>query len=163
AQVLRARLSSHPSAPGCETDRSWRFLDCGLRLPHGVACGMGKNLVSFNPAPGRLGFLRLHFSDSPPPRFIPPNSSAPGLWKGGPAAEPLVQARRRAGEMRAADGHRGWNQWAAAMLALRQRLQHDAPSLQVWRETATADFAGQILRGQCIFAEFVFPGPVDFS
>jgi hypothetical protein len=79
------------------------------------------------------------------------------------AAKQLVRARRLATELRVTQGHQVWNRWALAMLALRSRIEHDPASLQAWHEIAIADFAGQIFRERCVFAEFVFPGAVDFS
>ena len=79
------------------------------------------------------------------------------------AAHPLAKSRRSAARMRAASGYRAWNAWAAAMRAIRQQINEDLEDLILWRDLATADFAGVDFQENCDFTGFVFPGPTDFS
>src|SRR3974377_307499 len=66
------------------------------------------------------------------PASRPAKSQPPAAW----ADTNFLDARRAASCERFRAGLTAWNEWASAMLALRQRLRDDPTHLQTWKQLA---------------------------
>jgi hypothetical protein len=85
----------------------------------------------------------------------------PGL--GVIADDELAAARRAAAVARAALGMALWNQWAAAMTALRPHAEASPAMSRIWTSLATIDFTQMTFDQSCDYAGFLFPGRARFA
>ena len=115
--------------------------DGGLRAIHAA-------LTELNP------WARAGAGDDGPPAW-----PGPGVV----GEDGLVGARRAAALARAALGMALWNQWAAAMTALRPHAQASPAMSRIWTSLATTDLAETTFDQSCDFAGFLFPGPARFA